>query len=85
MPLFAVWCYWLDGVFIGAVRSDMMQHTVLVATIAIFLPVWFVTQGMGNHGLWLAYTLFIVARGAGLGIMYQRINRNSGWLNNTSH
>ena len=85
MPLFAVWCYWLDGVFIGAVRSDMMQHTLLVATIAIFLPAWFATQSMGNHGLWLAYTLFIVARGAGLGLMYQRINRNSGWLNGLHH
>lgn len=79
MPLFAVWCYWLDGVFIGAVRSDMMQHTLLVATIAVFLPAWYVTRDMGNHGLWLAYTLFIVARGVGLGFMYRKIDARGGW------
>ena len=80
MPLFAVWCYWLDGVFIGAVRSDMMQHTLLIATIAVFLPVWYFSRSIGNHGLWLAYTLFIVARGVGLGLAYLRVNRREGWL-----
>ncbi len=66
MPLIAVWCYWLDGVFIGAVQTHMMQHTTLVATIGVFLPVWYLSQGLGNHGLWLAYSLFMAARSAGL-------------------
>lgn len=62
------------------VRSDRLQHTLLVATIAVFLPVWYFSRAMGNHGLWLAYTLFIVARGIGLGLMYFHINRRSDWL-----
>ncbi len=80
MPLVAVWCYWLDGVFIGAVKTNMMQHTTLLATVGVFLPIWYVTQPMGNHGLWLAYTLFMLARSLGLAVAYYRINGQKGWL-----
>ncbi|WP_448216602.1 MATE family efflux transporter [Endozoicomonas sp. 2B-B] len=80
MPLFAVWCYWLDGVFIGAVRTDTMQNTMLVATLIVFLPVWYVTRDMGNHGLWLAYSAFMLARSAGLAIVYRSLSRSGSWV-----
>ncbi|WP_263078596.1 MATE family efflux transporter [Endozoicomonas sp. Mp262] len=80
MPLVAVWCYWLDGVFIGAVKTDMMQHTTLLATVGAFLPCWYITQSMGNHGLWLAYTTFMLVRSLGLAVAYRRISINNGWL-----
>ncbi len=80
MPLFAVWCYWLDGVFIGAVRTDMMQNTMLVATLLVFLPIWYFTRDMGNHGLWLAYSAFMLARSAGLAIVYRSLSRSGSWL-----
>lgn len=79
MPLVAVWCYWLDGVFIGAVRTDMMQHTMLIATLVVFLPVWYLSLGMGNHGLWLAYTVFMAARGIGLWVVYRWLSKSAGW------
>ncbi|MGI9280956.1 MAG: MATE family efflux transporter [Endozoicomonas sp.] len=80
MPLFAVWCYWLDGVFIGAVRTDMMQHTMLVSTLLVFLPVWYLTRDMGNHGLWLAYSAFMLARSVGLAIVYRSLSRSRSWV-----
>ncbi len=79
MPLVAVWCFWLDGVFIGAVRTDMMQHTMLIATLLVFLPVWYLSQQAGNHGLWLSYTLFMGARGIGLLLVYRWISSKQGW------
>ena len=79
MPLVAVWCFWLDGVFIGAVRTDMMQHTVLIATLGVFLPIWYLSRDVGNHGLWLAYTVFMAARGVGLFMMYQWLSRHRRW------
>ncbi|WP_422450882.1 MATE family efflux transporter [Endozoicomonas sp. ALB091] len=80
MPLIAVWCFWLDGVFIGAVRTDMMQSTMLIATVLVFLPVWFLFRDMGNQGLWLAYTVFMAARGLGLIWVYRHFSNNDVWF-----
>ncbi|MGY0219036.1 MATE family efflux transporter [Endozoicomonadaceae bacterium StTr2] len=62
MPLVAVTGYWLDGVFIGALRTDLMQHTMIFSVLLVFLPVWYFTQDMGNHGLWLAMITFMFGR-----------------------
>ncbi len=62
MPLMAVIGYWLDGVFIGALRTDLMQKTMVFSVAIVFLPVWYMTQSMDNHGLWLAMTAFMLGR-----------------------
>ena len=80
MPLVAVWCFWLDGVFIGAARTDMMQNTMLIATVLVFLPVWLLFRGLGNHGLWLAYMVYMAARGLGLIWVYRRISIKDAWF-----
>ena len=80
MPLIAVWCFWLDGVFIGAVRTDMMQNTMLIATVLVFLPMWFLFRDMENQGLWLAYTVFMAARGLGLIWVYRHFSKNNVWF-----
>ncbi len=80
MPMAAVWCFWLDGVFIGAVRTDMMQHTMLVAALVVFLPVWYFSQNLGNHGLWLSYTIFMMARSVTLLLVYRRFTVNNIWI-----
>ena len=79
-PLKVVWCDWRDGVFIGAVRTDMMQHTVLIASLLVFLPIWCLTRDWGSHDLWFACTLFLAVRGIGLLVAYQRFSRKEVWL-----
>ncbi|MDR5905370.1 MATE family efflux transporter [Franzmannia qiaohouensis] len=69
MPLLAVWSYLLDGVFIGATASREMRNSIFIA-LAVYLPVWWLTQGLGNHGLWLAFTVFTLVRSATLGGYY---------------
>ena len=80
MPVIAVWCFWLDGVFIGAARTDMMQNTMLIATVLVFLPVWLLLRGLGNHGLWLAYMVFMATRGLGLIWVYRRFSIKDAWF-----
>ena len=80
MPVVAVWCFWLDGVFIGAARTDMMQNTMLIATVLVFLPVWLLLRGLGNHGLWLAYMVFMATRGLGLIWVYRRFSIKDAWF-----
>ena len=71
MPLVAVWSYLFDGVFVGATWSKEMRNVMLLAVGVIYLPTWFLTQSMLNHGLWLSLFLFLFARG-GLMAWYYR-------------
>jgi MATE family multidrug resistance protein len=52
----------MDGVFIGAALPKQMRDTILWSLFIIFLPTWYFSQHLGNHGLWLALTLFMLAR-----------------------
>lgn len=82
MPLLAVWSYLLDGVFIGTSAVREMRNSIFIG-LAIYLPTWWLTQGLGNHGLWLAFTLFTLARSAVL-ISYYHHYRQTRWRS-TSH
>ncbi|APX94477.1 MATE family efflux transporter [Halomonas sp. 1513] len=74
MPLLAVWSYLLDGVFIGATASREMRNSIFIG-LAVYLPLWWLTQGLGNHGLWLAFTAFTLVRSATLGGYYLHYRR----------
>ncbi|MCZ6803732.1 MAG: MATE family efflux transporter [Proteobacteria bacterium] len=80
LPLISIWCFLLDGIFIGATRDPEMRNAMLICTFVFFLPLWYVFQFMDNHGLWLAFTLFIVVRGVVLGIYYYRIESHEGFV-----
>ncbi len=68
-PLVSSFCYILDGIFIGATATRPMRNTMLLSTIVVFLPVYYVgTHLFGIHGLWLAMVLFMISRGAALGL-----------------
>jgi MATE family multidrug resistance protein len=71
-PLVSVWSFLYDGVYIGATRAKAMRDIMLFSTIAVFLPAWYLLQGYGNHGLWLAFTLFMASRGIGMHFGYRR-------------
>jgi MATE family multidrug resistance protein len=81
LPLISVWCFLLDGVFIGATRGPEMRNAMLICTFVFYLPIWYVFQFMGNHGLWLAFSLFIAMRGVVLGFYYYRIEQTEGFIN----
>lgn len=80
LPLLAVWCFLLDGVFIGATRTRAMRDTMLAATGLVFLPLWWLSRGLGNDGLWLAFDAFFLARGLGLGWLCWREARSGRWF-----
>jgi MATE family multidrug resistance protein len=71
-PLVSVWSFLYDGVYVGATRARKMRDIMVISTFVIFLPAWFLLQGWGNHGLWLAFTLFMASRGIGMHIWYRR-------------
>ncbi len=71
-PIVSVWCYWLDGIFIGAMRAKAMRNTVLLSAL-LFAVVFWLTQSLQNHGLWLAFLVFMAARGILMAVwLYKR-------------
>ena len=72
LPLIAVWSYLYDGVFVGATRSREMRDIMIVSSFLVFVPAYYVFGFMGNHGLWLALTLFLASRGIGMHYFYHR-------------
>ena len=80
LPMVAVWGIFFDGVFTGTTRTAHMRNNMVLAFV-VFVPcAWLLREPMGNHGLWLAMTLLYVVRGIGLGAVYLRIQRRSGFL-----
>ena len=71
-PLVSVWSFLYDGVYVGATRSKAMRNIMIFSTCAIFLPAWYLLQSLGNHGLWLAFMLFMASRGVGMHLGYRR-------------
>ena len=71
-PLVSVWSFLYDGVYVGATRAKEMRDIMLVSTFLVFVPAWFLLQDYGNHGLWLAFTLFMASRGIGMHLGYRR-------------
>jgi MATE family multidrug resistance protein len=72
-PLISVWSYLLDGIFIGATRSTEMRNAMIVSLVAYLAATWTLTPIWGNHGLWLAFLIFMAVRGATLAYYYPRI------------
>src|SRR5690606_41530894 len=72
LPVWTVWSYRLDGLFTGATRAREMGDAMLLAAL-LALPVGWLLQGWGNHGLWLAFCLFMLARSLAMAVMARRL------------
>jgi len=75
LPIVAVWPYMLDGIFIGATRSAEMRNGMIISLIVFIVALFVLKAEYGYHGLWFALTLFMIARGLTLGLVYPRIER----------
>lgn len=79
LPVVGVWCYLLDGMFIGATRGAEMRNSMAVAAAGFALTL-FTLPWLGNHGLWLALAVFLALRGMSLAVIWRRHWRNNTWF-----
>jgi len=79
LPLAGVWCYLLDGMFIGATRGRDMRNSMLLAALGYALTL-LTLPWLGNHGLWLAITVFLALRGITLGLIWRYHWRRDSWF-----
>lgn len=79
LPLVAVWSYLLDGLFVGASRAREMRNTMLLAGMT-FALLAAALRPWGNHGLWLAFLGFMLARAAAMAWTARGITRRDEWI-----
>ena len=64
IPIITFAAFLWDGIYIGATASKAIRNTMIISSIVIFLPMWYLlTPLWGNHGLWIAFLGFMIARG----------------------
>ena len=75
MPLFAVWCYQFDGIFVGATAGRGMLVT-MIAAFAVYIVALNIFTGTAQlKGLWVAVVVFMAARGGAQALYYPLIER----------
>ena len=79
LPVVGVWCYLLDGMFIGATRGAEMRNSMAIAALGFVVTLLSVPV-LGNHGLWLALTVFLALRGLSLAWIWRRHWQNNTWF-----
>ena len=76
LPVLGVTSYVFDGIFIGATWTRALALT-MAAACGVYALALFAGAGLGNHGLWLAFSLFMVARAAGQAAMLPGLRRRT--------
>lgn len=76
LPLCGVASFVFDGVYIGASWTRAML-VGMAAALAVFVALLFAGRPLGNHGVWLAFSLFFLARAAGQALMLPGLARRS--------
>lgn len=64
-----------DGVYIGATMVRELFLTMAVAVAAFFIVYFSLYSVIGNHGLWAAFVIYLLTRGIGQWIIYNRMAR----------
>ncbi len=73
IPLASFVAFIWDGIFIGATAGRQMRNAMLISTLLVFFPSYYLLKPvMGNHGLWLAFLLYMLSRGVTMTFMRKK-------------
>jgi len=73
IPVLSFAAFIWDGIFIGATAGVQMRNAMLISTLLVFFPMYFISiHFFGNHGLWLAFVLFMASRGITMTFLSKR-------------
>jgi MATE family multidrug resistance protein len=78
LPMISVWSFQLDGIFIGSTWTREMRNGMAMSLLVFGAALFLLVPALENHGLWLSFCLFMVARALTLGAVYPRLERAVG-------
>ncbi|MDR0348313.1 MAG: MATE family efflux transporter [Tannerella sp.] len=74
VPLTGCIPFMIDGIMIGATKTKLLRNTVFISTLLFFGCFSLLTPYMGNSALWIAFLVFLSARGILLYFGSDRLN-----------
>ncbi len=74
LPVLSVWSFQLDGIFFGLTRAGDMRNAMILSLAIYGIAVAVLIEPLGNHGLWLAFCIFMVARAITLSAFLPRLS-----------
>ena len=73
VPMVSYTAFLWDGIYIGATAGKEMRNAMLISTLVVFFPAYFLaSKFIGNHGLWFAFILFMLARGITMQVLSKK-------------
>ena len=79
--LFATIAFWLDGVFIGAIKVKLLRNVMIISGSSFFL-LETILLGGDNQGLWLSFLIFFGLRSLFLSIILYKYISDNKFLEN---
>ena len=76
LPLAATPSYLWDGIYIGLTASKAMRNSMIISLLLFLLSYYLLADSLGNHALWLALLIFLLARGLLQWLLYKHQGKN---------
>jgi len=73
MPLISSFCYQFDGIFIGLSQTKELRNAMIFSVFSYLTISLFLTDLMGNTGVWLSLCVFMILRALSLYYYMERI------------
>ncbi|WP_417495652.1 MATE family efflux transporter [Maricaulis sp.] len=75
VPFLGAGAWLMDGVFIGTTSGKILRNAGLASLLVYLIADALLATPLGNHGVWLAFLVFYIARGGTLVIAYPSLER----------
>ena len=76
IPVCSIGAFIWDGVFIGITASRQMLISSFLAAVFFFITYFVCFPRWGNHGLWMAFIVYMLSRGIIQTILFRTITNN---------
>lgn len=75
VPLLGAMAWIFDGIFIGATRGTMLRNASAAALIVYLAADLILAPLFGNHGVWVAFLVYYLARAGALAAYYPALEK----------
>lgn len=72
-PVISIWSFQLDGIFIGTGHTREMRNAMIFSMLVYLALLVLLVPSLGNYGLFLSLTLFMIFRALTLAFYYPSI------------
>jgi multidrug resistance protein, MATE family len=73
-PIVGFWGIILNGIFSGATEAAQIRNSMIISMILFIVLVYLLIPILGNHGLWMSFTIFTLSRSLVLGFYLPKLS-----------